>query len=330
MENMLTVKEWAKKAGLHLYNYDGFVKMYERISNKTEYDFETYIANRMRNAGELLCTRRAFQAGLSGCTINFPAMSQYEEMSDVIPDFVETSINISMVNISRSISYSKDIDLRANIEQLLELLRLKSIVREKSIKINGVTDKVNISDLDENALSPKSMEFIKKYNGTVEDLEINLINEIISDLEHTLGQKRLKLSKVADEKIHLLASLLYVSARNKCREPSENEYMYVEIPGMPKEPFMQTYTIIEKDSKRTGVAFDIQTEDGRVRGSMPTTPEMDKKIKAKMGIHTDETSKSLEIIDSQVKSEERRGFMERLEELVKNIINKLRGDKEGR
>lgn len=62
LETRMTVKEWAEKAGLKLYNYDGFMDIYSRLSENSSNDFETRMAERFRDAGELVCTRKAFES----------------------------------------------------------------------------------------------------------------------------------------------------------------------------------------------------------------------------------------------------------------------------
>ena len=334
---MLTVKEWAEKAGLKLFNYDGFVEMYERMSNNEKSDFETYVANRVRNAGDLLCSRRAFQAGLSRCTLRLPDLSQYEEMANVIPNFVESNLNIDII-MSIMYSGSEEKEPRKKVERLLEIIRLKKVVREKSIEINGITEEIDIADIDKKTMGHENLAILKRYTGTVESIEVKLIDEIISDLENLLQQGTINLSNIPNEKIKALASLFAISSRTKNSDPLENEYMYIDILGKEKEPYVQPYNVIEKDGIRSGVAFDLPSDNGRVRGAMRTTPEMDKKIKEKIGMQTDdvlfnqpndkdETARSLEVIDSQVKNEERRGFMKRFEDFVKHIIESLRGNK---
>lgn len=93
-EVKMTVKEWAEKSGLKLYNYDGFKGIYSKLSGNDAGILYEDLAIRFRDAGDLICTRRAFESRLMSCTIQLPEMSQYEEMADVIPEFVEGHINL--------------------------------------------------------------------------------------------------------------------------------------------------------------------------------------------------------------------------------------------
>ena len=348
MSEMLAVKEWAKRSGLKLKNYDGFVGIYEKLSGESTSDFSTHMVNRMRDAGEIFCTRRAFEAGLYGCTMEFPTIDDFETMLEVIPGFVEDDITRS---ISMSGVWNKGQDSKSEVEYLLKAMKIKLKAREKRIELGEMTEKVNLQDIEGRLLKPKEIKKIERYGTTVEDAELNLLHEIIGDLENLLKQKTIKRSQLPNQKIEFVIGLYYDVFSKRKIGPSEEEYMYINIPGMPKEPFVQPYTMIGLDGAKAAVAFDIQTPSGKVRGSIRTSSETDAKLRGKQynqedyeditylnesaqeALILDEEEKinhSLEVIDSSVPKESRVNFMDKLENFVKKIRNFFRRDGEGR
>ena len=348
MSEMLAVKEWAKRSGLKLQNYDGFLEIYENLSGESASDFSTYIVNRMRDAGEIFCTRRAFEAGLHGCTMIFPTIDDFETMLEVIPGFVENEITHS---ISMSGVGNKGQDSKREVEYLLKAMKIKLKAREKRIELGEIIEKVNLQDIEGRLLKPKEIKKIERYGTTVEDAELNLLHEIINDLENILRQKKIKPSKIPNKKIEFLTGLYIETSRVRHADPEEEEYMFINIPGIPKEPFVQPYRIIGLEGITTGVTFDIHNDKGRVRGAMRTTPEMDAKIRKSqepqeeyedlVGLEEggqalalpeegERINKSLEIIDVGVSKESRMELMERLENFVRKIRNFFRRDGEGR
>ena len=340
-EIRMTVKEWAEKAGLELLNYDGFTDIYSKLSGNSSGNFYTNISRRVRDAGQLICTRKAFESRVMGCTIQFPQVSQYDKMADVIPEFVERLINTNIVILIdelRDIDYQED-GAREHIEDLLSCMKQKLNIREKSIKANGTAEEIEISELDEKEFDKLKMSIIKQYKGTVENMEAKLSEKIIKRLEETLRKKNPRLSDVQLEEIKTVVTILNRTARQKTNPKIEEEFMYVDIPNQYKEPFVQTYNVIEGNGIRPGVAFDLATEDGRVKGTMPTTPEIDAKIRQATGQEgvsisnissAQDTDKSLQIIDSEVSVEDRRSLKTRIKEFVKKIADKIKGRKEGR
>ena len=91
-KQMLTVKEWAAKSGLELHNYDGFLRTYAKLSGANTDNLLDYSTARFRDAGDIVCSREAFEAGLSECTITMPRMEELETISEVLPHYVENFI----------------------------------------------------------------------------------------------------------------------------------------------------------------------------------------------------------------------------------------------
>lgn len=363
-DEMLSVKEWGKRAGLKLVNYDGFVREYEKLLGESDVDFSTNLANRMRNAGEMLCTRRAFQAGIYGCTIQFPTIDDYESMLEVIPDFVEDNITNS---ISIDGKFNKKQNPKSKVEMLLKAMKIKLKAREMRLELATMLENISFDEIEGRLLDSKELEQIKKYGEDVVSAEIRLMREIIDELEKLLEKNIIVSRQIPNKKIELLLGLYYETSKVRRGEVKEEEYMVIDIPGIPKEPFVQPYRIIGTEGITTGVAFDIQDEHGRVRGAMKTTPEMDQRIRRKikdkdikdediidgeiigreiidentieesgqdLSIRDKgalpEIASSLEIIDAEIVKEDRQGFMAKLEMFINRIRDFFKKDGESR
>lgn len=327
-EEFDTVKGWAEKAGLKLDNYDGFVEIYEKLTKKISNTFYETVATRFRNAGELLCTRKAFETYVKGCTMHFPKLSQLEKMSDIIPNFAESSINgLISADIGKLSHYSLSKDeIRTTVKDMLDLLKQKENARKKSIEIYG-SEEIDIINLDLDNLNENQINIIKNYHGTIEGLETQLFSEITQDLEKLLQKNNIKLPEILLDKLRTLTSLLYSTQRQKTNDNLDG-FMYVNIPGQDREQFIKPYYIMGTDEIRSGVAFDFNT----VRGAMATTPDVDATIREHINskapvLSADSVLTSLETIDKQIKPEERKGLLSRLKEIVKSFFS-TKGKKE--
>lgn len=333
-QEMMTVREWAEKAGLILYNYDGFRDIYLKLSGKKSEDFLSYTTVRFRDAGDLICTRRAFESRLMGCSMEIPKIDQYEQMADIIPDFIEKEISYRISFITgelRNLSLNKE-DLKAEVEELLTLIKLKIKVKEKSIKVNGITKETQTSDLEGMDLSKGQIEAIKGYPGTVESVEEMLSQEIIQSLENALDDGKVKKSKIPLAKIKAFNSILYSTERYKeGTGETEEEFMYLNVPGQIKSPFIKPYNIIGEDGIKSEVAF----EGNGIKGTIRTTPTIDKKIRDKIGdkgitLTVTETDEAIQKIDNMVTAEERKGLMARMKAFIGKVFKRIDEKGKGR
>lgn len=275
-KEMKTVKEWAKIAGLKLYNYDGFTRIYETLSGNKSDGFVDSQIIRSRDAGDLLCTRRGFESGLSSCTMEIPQISSLEKISDVLPDYVESHINFQMSAIYGYLKHINggDSGQREEIKKLLELMKLKNIVKEKSIKINGITKKNQINKLKKEEFNQKQYKMIKRfdilklYKGTVEDLESYLSNIIIQNLEKVLKKRNSRLNDNILDKIKILLGIFYSTARKETDKDIEEEFIYIKFPRK-EENFEQSYNIIDGKGMREGKLFKYRFENTTVKGAIP-------------------------------------------------------------
>ena len=282
-KEMKTIKEWAKIAGLNLYNYDGFVEIYLTLSGKKSDDLYDYQVTRSRDCGDLLCTIRGFRSGLAGCTMEVPQISSFEKIADILPDYIESEINLRISSMYGYLKHIKpeDMQQRENIEELLKLMKLKTIVKDKSIKINGITKKNTIEKLKKEEFSQTQYALIKRFKllkinkRTVEDLEEYLLNRIILNLEVILKKTNAKLTDDLLDKIYILIKILYNTARRE--EDSKDiieEFMYINFPRN-EENFEQSYNIIDDTGVKESKLFRYKFGNTTVKGTMPISLNSD-------------------------------------------------------
>lgn len=281
--------------------------------------------------------------------MRFPSIDELEAMLEVIPDFVEDDITraISMQGI-----FDKKVDTRRDAEMLLKMMRIKLKARERKIELYGENTTLKLEDLELRVLKSKEVNKLEEYGNVVEQIELQLLRELIEELENLLLQKVIRKHQIPNKKIDML-TCLYTDARSKRdKEVSEDEYMYIDIPGIPDEPFMQEFNVIETKGVTPFIAFDLPLEQGKVAGTVPVNSVIGQKMKEKLSNRDgygdltvneeehglapvneqglQEVATSLEIIDAEVVKEDRQSFMDKLENFVKRIREFFKKDGESR
>ena len=154
---LLKVKEWKEKAGIDLFNYDGFTTDYEKIAQKENTSFSNDVITRFSSAGELICSRRYFESKLNMCTIRLSTPDEYDKMAETIPNFVDSMVgttifgmfielnkkreeiqNMNLVSkmgelFKKDKTDSLDEETIESIKTILKLLKIKDKARNKSI-----------------------------------------------------------------------------------------------------------------------------------------------------------------------------------------------------
>lgn len=256
INEMKTVKEWASFLSpyMQLHNYDGFVKMYKKLSGSNDEDFLEEQDFRFSNAGNLLCTRRGFVSGLWSCTITVPKLADYEKISDILPNYIESEINMRLALKEGELKRGTKKLTSKMIEEFLELLRLKTIAREKNIKQSGSTEEKLLSKIDKSKFSKQSRTLISMFNltkffkGTAEELEMYILNKITKYLKENSNKEYLDVDNNFLNNLNLLREIYYATIRYRSDIPIEEEFMYVDVLDK-KEPFQQEYTIYDGESK---------------------------------------------------------------------------------
>lgn len=319
MDEMLTVKQWAEKVGITLNDYSGFVEAYERLVPQQEKNFLSSMKNRFDNAGDILCTRRAFSYGIFFCSMIPPKIDQWEEKLEFIPEFIEESISAAIF-YALTVKNNKK-SSREKAEHLLRLVKLKIKAIEKLKEFNGRVEDINVDEIGGSAKK------VKKYDENEEEV-LRLFRDIVNDLEVLLQKKIINSFQIPSKKIKSAHELNRVVMEKRKMLLSQDEYMYIEILGQPKkDPFIQTYTELGPGGNmRPGVVFDFP---GVLKGSLPITQPIKDKIDEHISdarIGDEEAQTSLVVIDDSVPERERKTFMSWLEGVVKKIINSFNRD----
>lgn len=273
MKEKMTVKEWAKKAGLVMYNYDGFVPQYEKLANIGESNFNTFLSSRFRDAKDLYCTRKGFEAGINKCTIKLPSFNELSMMVNIIPEFVESWSNMQLGSIILDLKNEKleQLEKEKLIDQLSNILHLKEQARKKSIELSNFKCK-KFLDVIPYEFDKEILSNIKNYSGTIEDIEENLIKSLNKYISILKNKKNIRVSDMPIEELKLLITLSCYTSRTEYSE-EDKEYIYVKNPAS-KEDLIIPFNIIDGDGRKYGVSFDING----TKGTLPTTAEINEKI----------------------------------------------------
>ena len=225
MENKKTLKEWNKLVGGLLVNYDGFLPIYEKLTGdipKTNID---YLEQRLKSAGELLCTREAFISGIGHCTIY--AGVKDEEFEQVIPEYEEGR---SVYCLIEECEFITEDYLEGNNSEPERIERIKKMIEQimRYRKISRETycmqDNNNIQKCLDEMEEVQEDEYVQfwveeqklpsehfkdlidegKIN-TVEELEENLVSEISENLNNLDLHK-----SISREELKPILSKLYI------------------------------------------------------------------------------------------------------------------------
>lgn len=278
-----TVKEWEHLLSpyIKLHNYDGFVEIYEKLSGVNEKGFNASQELRFSSAGNLLCTRRGFVSGLLKCTLTFPKLTDYEEISNILPNYIESEINMKLALKEGELKHGTKELTSKMINEFLELIRIKIIAREKNIKQDGSTQEKLLSKIDMSRFSKQSQKMIRVFNltrffkGTAEELEMHTLNKIMKYLKENSNKESLEVNNNFLNNISLLREIYYATTRYRGDIPIEGEFMYVDILDK-KEPFQQEYTIYDGKSKRKTTGYVYRNnQDGPIESTAINVPLTD-------------------------------------------------------
>ena len=146
-KEMHTVKEWAEITGLKLMNYDGYMDIYNKLSQAGTGDFYNDTVSRFREAGNLICTREGFESGLLGCSVEFPTIEELSRIADHIPRHAEFYIDLTLCNstiLNKEISTQERVNA---LKQILYKLEIKKNIRQKGIERYG-NEQVTLEQID--------------------------------------------------------------------------------------------------------------------------------------------------------------------------------------
>lgn len=217
---MKTVKEWAELAGLQLVDYAGFVDKYLKVSKREPSNIIERSNIFTDYAGDLLCNRYGFERFVPYCKMILPEKEQLVKMAEIIPNFAEntisTSLHVSSCKVRDSLDNSK-LSLKDDIETLLKDTKYKALIMIKNINFNEKQLLSNFSTANllnkEDKLLITKFNAMNNFNGTIEDFEIYLINDIINGLESVLKKNNSENLKDILDKENLLYIVRFSSER---------------------------------------------------------------------------------------------------------------------
>lgn len=236
MEEMHTIKEWAKLAQVELINCNGFINFYNILTNNDN------TQKRLYNAGEFICTRRVFEAGLFKSNICFPKIADYANLVKVIPSYSEKKYFLPTEFLYKLDGLDDEI-IKLHFKKLLASFDLLRNIRKTNIILNG-SDKVNLkvmykskgsldTYLDDNMRRILLKNSLLHHIKTVEDMEEFIYEIIVKEINELMdgAYKDEKRLKKFDDLLYTYNSLKKESYRNRdiTREEIEKGIMLVNI-----------------------------------------------------------------------------------------------------
>ena len=261
--------QWAEGTGIIIDAYDGFLSAYDKLTgiesdvvNPTE-----YVMRRTTVIPEfIICTRQAFDKSLMFCSITRPRKMDYSALSEVAPNFCESSISRNLYGI---IYLLQDIEKHGDVPEdslytkdelvveLLKTLESYQMAIENNKKINNVQEEKPLSEIADKPVT-KGRRIIQsaiKKGGTVEELEQKLLKKLIKCAEQVMNGKK-DISTISTSQLESLCALQSETVRaDKHREVSIEEQSFQNPNfGKDNEMIMQTFRIIDEDGVHNIVA----------------------------------------------------------------------------
>lgn len=276
---MLAVREWAKKAGLRLHNYDGFLEIYEKLSGAKTDTFITHSEARFRDAGNLVCSREAFETHLLDCTMDIPSLDELEKIASTLPHFAEREFNTLLSMSTREISEFKDdkIKLLESLKNTLKLLAQKLSARSKANDIYGAYE-ISIESINDESTKQKIDSLFHGRVRILEKAENILSYEIATEIERLINNPDMPVKESLLDKIDCLTSLFYKSARSRNVYSLSDEFMLVTSPLQKKDDLIVPYSMLSGEEAQSGVLFDMESKDVHLHGNIPISEEAKEKL----------------------------------------------------
>ena len=261
--------QWAEGTGIIIDAYDGFLSTYDKLTgietdvvNPTEYIMrKTVVIPEF-----IICTRQAFDKSLMFCSITRPRKMDYSALSEVAPNFCESSISRNLYGI---IYLLQDIEKHGDVPEdslytkdelvveLLKTLESYQMAIENNKKINNVQEEKPLSEIANKPVT-KGRRIIQsaiKKGGTVEELEQNLIKKLIENTEQVMNGMK-DISEISTSQLEALCALRSLSARSDRHKSVSIEDQSFRNPNFGKDSQMkmQTFRIIDEDGVHNIVA----------------------------------------------------------------------------
>ena len=278
--DLMTVQEWTDKCNLLFKDFDGFVYVYRTLASDEDKSIENSFRIRFQDAKTLYCNRRGFIAGIKGCSREFPEYDKLSTMVDIVPEFVEQSVDSDLYySAIRIKEATPDASLFLKLEKmLLEAFKLKIVSRTKSLELNSDLISTDRLLLDKEQYHKKESSIAKKFNGNLEQIEQQIIDECAIMLEKINLDNPLETENIPFDLIEVLCYLSRQVRRNDFANDKSIKYLLIKMPGEKKEDFILPFRLFNSEGVKHYVAFD---GDGIGTGMLEVTEEIEEKVRKK-------------------------------------------------
>lgn len=262
-QRLLTVKDWAKLSKLKLLDYTGFIDVYQKLSYDDLGKIHDYAKVRFESAGDLICTRQAFENYIFNCAIVIPGLEELKQMVLVIPDFVESEIRTSIASIIGSLKHLElsDEERKKEIIRLEGLLKLYIVAREKSIELNGIKESQPLEGI-------KEFQEYKNYE-TVEILENEILTRLITNTSYMTSFNDYREDAIPYDDLKLLTDLARHSKRMQAMDNAREQFIYLSTISKQPQTFSKKYNLISSDGIQSNVVFKSDSLTSTVGGVLP-------------------------------------------------------------
>jgi len=285
--DLKTPAEWSRIAGIELNDYNGFLDAYEKLIDKKRSDFivPEYMMIRTKVIPQyIMCSRQAFDKALIGCSCIYPRQMDYDQLSEVAPNFCERLINdhlygsmILLEEIQKKGDVPSD-SLYTKEEFIIRLLKIlesyeKAI--ENNTSLNNIKEERLLEDLlndpfDSILRKNRIISSAMKKGGTVEELEKKLLKKSIKSVNDVFSGKK-DISTISINHIKALARLRRVSSRALAERKVEIEKGCFKNPNYNKdgnETVVSTYRVFDQNGMHNvvagmndGVVLSLETDE---------------------------------------------------------------------
>lgn len=283
-KEMHTIKEWAEITGIKLKNYDGYMNIYEKLSQADTRDFYKNTASRFRDAGDLLCTIDGFESGLLGCTMIFPTAEELTRIADFMPKYAELNIDIMLNPAIQSMFEEMSAQERIDtLKQILHKLEIKKSIRQKSIDRYG-EEQVPLEQIDNKSVKYNKLMVFFKGIKTVEELELYLFDSITKEINNMLNSHNFNKRNKVFKNLKLLFELSINAHRRNTKKSKKNieeQFIYVDSPYKKEEDFELEFNMYGGSSKKSsGVVFHDSKSNisGTIMMPSKDTTDLDEEI----------------------------------------------------
>ena len=285
--DLKTPAEWAEIAGIELNDYDGFLDAYKKLTDKesSEWIVPEYMMIRKNIIPQyIVCSRQAFDRALRGCSFILPREMNYDQLSEVAPNFCEELISNNLYGsmlLLEKIQKKGDVPSSSLYTKEEFIIRLLKILEsyEKAIENNTSLNNIKEERLLEDLLSDPYDSLLRKNRiissamkkgGTVEELEKKLLKKSIKSVNDVFSGKK-DISTISINHIKALAQLRKVSSRALAEREVDVEKGCFQNPNYNKdgnETVVSTYRVFDQNGMhnvvagmKDGVVLSLETDE---------------------------------------------------------------------